>query len=176
MSSQVNRIDINESRPTNKRPPTHFQDDTAQRSKRLTSGAAERGLSSVSQAQENRSPDSGVKPVSNHADLTMQPDKPVHDPRVLKDPSLQSSPVLANLSSRNGQRSLAPSNHGQRNLGQALEIDNRQVGNSPPSSPGNTYNEQDEGILLQPETRPITQEQLVNEVKGVSLVFSFLRH
>ena len=35
-----------------------------------------------------------------------------------------------------------------------------------PSSPVDTYNEQDKGIFLQPETRPITQEQLVNEVKG----------
>ncbi|KAF7514335.1 hypothetical protein GJ744_000105 [Endocarpon pusillum] len=37
---------------------------------------------------------------------------------------------------------------------------------SPPSSPVETYNE-DKGIFLQPETRPITQEQLVNEVKGI---------
>ncbi len=40
---------------------------------------------------------------------------------------------------------------------------------SPPSSPGDTYNEEQERpIFLQPETRPITQEQLVNEVKGKS--------
>jgi Est1 DNA/RNA binding domain len=37
---------------------------------------------------------------------------------------------------------------------------------SPPLSPVDTYHEQ-EGIVLQPETRPITQEQLVNEVKGL---------
>lgn len=38
---------------------------------------------------------------------------------------------------------------------------------SVPSSPVDTYNEeQDKEIFLQPETRPITQEQLVNEVKG----------
>lgn len=35
------------------------------------------------------------------------------------------------------------------------------------SSPGDTYNEQERGQFLQPETRPITQEQLVNEVKGM---------
>jgi hypothetical protein len=39
---------------------------------------------------------------------------------------------------------------------------------SPPSSPVfNTTTERDFTMLLQPETRPITQEQLVNEVKGI---------
>jgi hypothetical protein len=56
---------------------------------------------------------------------------------------------------------------------------------SPPASPVDTYREQ-EGIVLQPETRPITQEQLVNEVKGLLLIdilsmlsnlaYSFPRH
>lgn len=37
-----------------------------------------------------------------------------------------------------------------------------------PSSPVDTYNEEEnKPIFLQPETRPITQEQLVNEVKGI---------
>lgn len=36
---------------------------------------------------------------------------------------------------------------------------------SPPASPVDNYVEL-ERIVLQPETRPITQEQLVNEVKG----------
>jgi hypothetical protein len=39
---------------------------------------------------------------------------------------------------------------------------------SPPSSPPfNTGGEKETTLLLQPETRPITQEQLVNEVKGI---------
>lgn len=38
-----------------------------------------------------------------------------------------------------------------------------------PSSPVDTYNEEEnKPIFLQPETRPITQEQLVNEVKGTT--------
>jgi hypothetical protein len=42
------------------------------------------------------------------------------------------------------------------------------VSSSPPSSPAfNTASDQDAVMLLLPETRPITQEQLVNEVKGV---------
>lgn len=40
---------------------------------------------------------------------------------------------------------------------------------APPTSPVfNTSTERDYALLLQPETRPITQEQLVNEVKGIS--------
>jgi hypothetical protein len=39
---------------------------------------------------------------------------------------------------------------------------------SPPSLPVfNTATERDFTMLLQPETRPITQEQLINEVKGI---------
>jgi hypothetical protein len=39
---------------------------------------------------------------------------------------------------------------------------------SPPLSPAfNTGGEKETTLLLQPETRPITQEQLVNEVKGI---------
>jgi hypothetical protein len=39
---------------------------------------------------------------------------------------------------------------------------------SPPPSPAfNTGGEQETTLLLQPETRPITQEQLVNEVRGI---------
>ena len=39
---------------------------------------------------------------------------------------------------------------------------------SPPTSPVfNTSTDRDFTMLLQPETRPITQEQLVNEVKGI---------
>jgi hypothetical protein len=39
---------------------------------------------------------------------------------------------------------------------------------SPPTSPVfNTSTDRDFAMLLQPETRPITQEQLVNEVKGI---------
>lgn len=50
---------------------------------------------------------------------------------------------------------------------------------STPSSPVKTEEEEEEekeeegeedGILLQPETRPITQAQLVNEVKGKFLL------
>jgi polyribonucleotide nucleotidyltransferase len=33
--------------------------------------------------------------------------------------------------------------------------------------PYDNFNERDPSILLQPETRPISQEQLVNEVKGI---------
>jgi hypothetical protein len=33
--------------------------------------------------------------------------------------------------------------------------------------PYDSFNERDPSILLQPETRPISQEQLVNEVKGI---------
>jgi hypothetical protein len=44
----------------------------------------------------------------------------------------------------------------------------RVASHSPPSSPAfNTTSDRDSGMLLQPETRPITQEQLVNEVKGI---------
>lgn len=38
---------------------------------------------------------------------------------------------------------------------------------SPPPSPVNTFDEKEGGLLLQPETRPITQEQLVNEIRGI---------
>jgi hypothetical protein len=56
MSSRVNKIDINEtSRPTNKRPPAHFPDDAAQRSKRTPSGTLEMHLSSFSQGHEKKS-------------------------------------------------------------------------------------------------------------------------
>jgi hypothetical protein len=44
----------------------------------------------------------------------------------------------------------------------------RFVSTSPPSSPAfNTFGDKESTMLLQPETRPITQEQLVNEVKGI---------
>jgi hypothetical protein len=38
---------------------------------------------------------------------------------------------------------------------------------SPPSSPAFTAGDKESTILLQPETRSISQEQLVNEVKGI---------
>src|SRR4051812_38137484 len=38
---------------------------------------------------------------------------------------------------------------------------------SPPSSPLNTPTDRECTVWLQPETRPIAQEQLVNEVKGI---------
>jgi hypothetical protein len=39
---------------------------------------------------------------------------------------------------------------------------------SPPSSPAfNTLGDKESSMLRQPETRPITQEQLVNEVKDI---------
>jgi hypothetical protein len=38
---------------------------------------------------------------------------------------------------------------------------------SPPASPVFTSGDRESSMLLQPETRPITQEQLVNEVKGI---------
>jgi hypothetical protein len=39
---------------------------------------------------------------------------------------------------------------------------------SPPTSPVfNTSTDRDLTMLLQPETRPITQEQLVDEVRGI---------
>ena len=44
----------------------------------------------------------------------------------------------------------------------------RFTSNSPPTSPVfNTPGDHGSAMLLQPETRPITQEQLVNEVKGI---------
>ncbi len=52
--------------------------------------------------------------------------------------------------------------------GKRPSVQRIRAGSLPPS-PGDTYDEeQDRPIFLQPETRPITQEQLVNEVKGKS--------
>jgi hypothetical protein len=105
----------------------------------------------------------------------MPPGTSLPDPRVSKGLPLPSPPGLADQSSRDGQRSSFPLSSGARNLSaQALGLNDRQTGGSPPLSPVNTDNDQDGGILLQPETRPITQEQLVNEVKGVSLNLALL--
>lgn len=173
VSSQVKNININESgRQTNKRTQAHFPDEAAQRSKRLTSGTLERGLSSLKQSYEDRPPVSGLKNGGGHEELAMQ-NSNTHPGHGAGVGNLLSSPQgQANMSSRDGQRSSFPSSSGQKNLSaQALGISERQSWSSRPSSPVNTYNE-DGGILLQPETRPITQEQLVNEVKGVSLNLS----
>lgn len=153
MSSRVNKIDINEtSRPTNKRPPAHFPDDAAQRSKRTPSGTLERHLSSFSQGHEKKSTTSGLKYIINPKETTLQP---------------ISRLGRVHFNARDSQRASFPS-YAPRNLSaQALGLTEEQSWPSPPSSPVNTYNEQEGGILLQPETRPITQEQLVNEVKGV---------
>lgn len=43
----------------------------------------------------------------------------------------------------------------------------RFASSSPPMSPVFTPGDREVSMLLQPETRPITQEQLVNEVKGI---------
>jgi hypothetical protein len=43
----------------------------------------------------------------------------------------------------------------------------RFASSSPPMSPAFTSSDRKSTMLLQPETRPITQEQLVNEVKGI---------
>jgi hypothetical protein len=171
MSSQVKRIDINEtSRPPNKRTPAHFPEE-AQRSKRTTGAVFERGLSSISQPLESKSPTSGLKHVTSPGELTEQRGASWSDPRVATGQQPVSSPLApAHQSSGEGQRASFPTSFGQKNLSaQALGLNERQPWGSPPSSPVNTYNEHDGGILLQPETRPITQEQLVNEVKGVSL-------
>jgi hypothetical protein len=42
----------------------------------------------------------------------------------------------------------------------------RERADSVPSSPVDPYDDRKEKPFLQPETRPITQDQLVNEVKG----------
>jgi hypothetical protein len=44
--------------------------------------------------------------------------------------------------------------------------DQNEFAGSMPSSPVVPYDEASSGMFLQPETRPIKQEQLVNEVKG----------
>jgi hypothetical protein len=48
-----------------------------------------------------------------------------------------------------------------------LLADHHTISTSPPSSPVFTSGNRESAILLQPETRPITPEQLVNEVKGI---------
>jgi hypothetical protein len=61
------------------------------------------------------------------------------------------------------ESSLAKARHASANL------ETERLGStSPPSSPlFNTSADRESIMLLQPETRPITQEQLVNEVKGI---------
>jgi hypothetical protein len=59
---------------------------------------------------------------------------------------------------------------GRKRLASSLEYDsNRYHEPQPPGSflPYDNFNELDPSLLLQPETRPISQEQLVNEVKGI---------
>jgi hypothetical protein len=165
MTSQVRRFNLDEfSRPTNKRTPAHFPDDAAQRSKRNQSG----GVETLSYVWDNRSPASGLRNTFGQGD-PRQTGYSWNDPRSASGQRLSSPQGLADLSSRNGHRSSFYSSYGQRNSSaQAVGVHDGQSWGSAPSSPVNTYNEQDGGILLQPETRPITQEQLVNEVKGVS--------
>ena len=167
MTSRVNRIYIRETSRALKRTPADFSDDAAQRSKRITSAAFERGLSSV---YESRSPALGLKHVTSQEDSTVQRETPWPDPRLASGQPLPSPQAPTNLISREVQRVSFPSSYRHKYLSpQALKLNERPLWGSPPSSPANTYNDQEGGILLQLETRPITQEQLVNEVKVLSL-------
>jgi hypothetical protein len=61
---------------------------------------------------------------------------------------------------------LFPTDHQKTSLSFSPELGNV-ASTSPPPSPVFTSGDRESAILLQPETRPITQEQLVNEVKGI---------
>jgi hypothetical protein len=56
---------------------------------------------------------------------------------------------------------------GQTNTGFSAYPEPQKSASRSPSSPVFTSSDRDSRMLLQPETRPITQEQLVNEVKGI---------
>jgi hypothetical protein len=57
---------------------------------------------------------------------------------------------------------------GHRRFSASLEYDERYYDHQPNDFlPYDNFNGRDPSLLLQPETRPISQEQLVNEVKGI---------
>jgi hypothetical protein len=56
---------------------------------------------------------------------------------------------------------------GQISTGFSSYPETQKVASRSPPSPAFTSGDRDSSMLLQPETRPITQEQLVNEVKGI---------
>jgi hypothetical protein len=166
-SSQANRIDIETGRPTNKRSFVHLPDDAAPRSKRNPSGTFNRNSTSAHLSAENKSPNSALKQFTSHGEATLQRGSSWSDPHLAYASSLSSPQAAVDSAIRGGKRELFPTSSRPKNLGaQALELHRKNSRASPPSSPVNTYSEGEGGILLQPETRPITQAQLINEVKG----------
>lgn len=157
MSSQVNKIDINENSPrqTNKRTPAHFPDDAAPRSKRTPKRPWENSSSSPS----------GLAPGAKGLSIHGGPSGMLTTAQLDFRPAAGETPLGSGLA----QRASLSSSNGRRYLpAQAMGPNDGPLASSPPPSPANTYDEQDSsGMLLQPETRPITHEQLVNEVKGV---------
>ena len=74
--------------------------------------------------------------------------------------------------SRPAQKTSFPSSRRKSSLSQSSDVKNKPSIEHKSSSLSSRSEPEEEGIQLQPETRPITQEQLVNEVKGMSYLIS----